>query len=347
MSANYMRPITLRRSCQACVRGKRRCDQGSPRCSRCEERGINCQYVNAPLAVSNGTRSKKPTSARAMAPVPYARVHRSLHLEIAKEYDPAAIRFLVNGMRSLPVTFAGSWKTMFIHPDLYISGLPASIRDMQILCNLHVRSKQERSPVDLTSLLHQRSADLYRRFNQSLSFEELLGCSQALLLAQCILILEKDGHPDQYSKNVSVMLDKIAGRLWEQAPIQLPSTITRRNAWIFAESVRRTIIVSLMLKSAYSLNTRNYSVRTPFVDALPFDIRTNLWEDDSNYTWTTETPEALDSMISLHGYSDAMEKGCFHDIPPFGALILAACKGKETSSIAFPPPFPYGEIEVE
>jgi hypothetical protein len=136
------------------------------------------------------------------------------------------------------------------------------------------------------------------------------------------------------------MLENVARRLWEQAPIQLPSTLTRRQAWLLAESVRRTIIVSLMLRSAYSLNTRNYSVRTPFVDALPFDVCTSLWDEDFNHLANQNFGQS-DSMISLHEYSDAMERGSVHDINNFGALILAACKGKELSGIPHPPHNPY------
>ncbi|KAJ5822578.1 hypothetical protein N7447_004918 [Penicillium robsamsonii] len=345
MTASTLKAVTLRRSCQACARSKRRCDQRWPRCTRCEAKGVNCEYVNEPLTVSNGVQKarRKPTNPSNRTPSTQSSIRPFLRLEIAKEYDGAAIRFLVNGLRAFPNTFAKSCKTMFIHPDLYASGLPASIRDMQALCKIHFQAEQQNRAGILLQLFHQRSAELYRRFNQSLSFYELLGCSQALLLAQCIVALNEGGDPEKYSENISIMLDGIAARLWEQAPVQLPPTFSRRHAWLLAESVRRTIIVSLMLKSAYSLNTRNYSVRTPFVDALPFDVRTELWDDDSNNIWAVETPEPPDTMISLHAYSNALENGHFRNVPPFGELILAACKGKEVSLIPFPPSVPYHE----
>lgn len=343
MSAGTLKPVTLRRSCQVCAKSKRRCDQRWPRCTRCETRGVSCEYVNEPLAVLNGIHKapdKRASPSHRITGTPFP-IHLPLQLEIAKGYDRAAIQFLVHGLRAFPNTFAETCKTMFVHPDLYVSGLPASIRDVQALCKLHVEADQQNRTGELLPLLHKRSAELHRRFKQSLSFDELLGCSQALLLAQCILALNGGGDPGQYSEHISVMLDGVAFRLWEQAPVQLPPTLSRRHAWLMAESVRRTIIVSLMLKSAHSLNTRNYSVRTPFVDALPFDVRTNLWDDDSDTTWAVEAPESPDAMISLHGYSSALENGHFRDVPAFGALILAACKGREVSSIPFPPPIPY------
>ncbi|KAJ5925521.1 hypothetical protein N7454_008160 [Penicillium verhagenii] len=344
MTVGPLKTVTLRRSCQACARGKRRCDQRLPQCSRCESRGANCEYVNEPLSIHNGIQKAprkraNPQTHTARTASPPIRL--PLRLEIAKEYDSSTIRFLVNELRAFPSTFAENRKTMFIHPYLYATGLPACMRDMQALCKLHVQAEQQNRKAYLLPLIRQRSVELHRRLKKSLSFDELLGCSQALLLAQCIVALNDCDNPDTYSEGISVMLEGIAVRLWEQAPVQLPPTLSRRHAWLLAESVRRTIIVSLMLKSAYSLNTRNYSVRTPFVDALPFDVRTNLWDDDSDNTWAVEAPESPDSMISLHGYSDALERGHFRDVAPFGALILAACKGKEVSSIPFPPPVPY------
>ncbi|CAM9685034.1 unnamed protein product [Phaeothamnion confervicola] len=50
--------LSRRRSCQRCVRLKKKCDGGSfsssaPRCSRCEEAGESCVYgVERPRGVS-------------------------------------------------------------------------------------------------------------------------------------------------------------------------------------------------------------------------------------------------------------------------------------------------------
>lgn len=335
--------VSLRRSCESCARGKRRCDQRWPRCTRCLDKGVDCQYLNIPLTATDVPRQslKKEISpshhiTRSSPP----RIHLPLRIEIAKVYDQSAIRFLVNGMRALPTTFAQSCKTSFVHPALYISGLPASIRDTHALCILNLKAESEDRKNIVIPLLRQKFAELYRRYSCTLSFEELLGYSQALLLIQCILALNEDDQI-QYSESVGTMLEGIGTRLWEQAPVQLPPTLSRRHAWLLAESARRTIIVSLMLRSTYSLKTKNYSARTPFVDALSFDVRTELWDEDSEHTWANHYADSPDSMISLHEYSDAMESGQVYNIPPFGALILAASKGMDVSAIPFPPQSKY------
>lgn len=43
---------TLRRACAACARTKHSCDLGTPRCSRCTKRKVQCVYANEPLRAS-------------------------------------------------------------------------------------------------------------------------------------------------------------------------------------------------------------------------------------------------------------------------------------------------------
>ncbi|KAJ5989013.1 hypothetical protein N7481_004223 [Penicillium waksmanii] len=166
--------------------------------------------------------------------------------------------------------------------------------------------------------------------------EELLGYSQALILTQCILALNED-ESNEYFEGTSVLLEWVAERLWQQAHIQLPPSLSPRHAWLLAESVRRTIIVSLMLRSAYSLHTRNYSVRTPYVDVLSFDVHMELWDNGSQQAWAEADTGSRAAMMPVNEYSDALEHGRVFDVSPFAALILAACKGKEVSGKPFPP----------
>ncbi|PYH42572.1 Zn(II)2Cys6 transcription factor domain-containing protein, partial [Aspergillus saccharolyticus JOP 1030-1] len=360
------KPPTLRRSCQACARGKRRCDQRWPRCGRCQTRRIECEYINVPLPVStsigpntmttttptpaNTSRPRKPGRSNTIT-TRTATLSLPSHLpplEITKGYSPTVISFLCAGMRQYPLTFASSLKTHFIHPDLWPSPTtpPAPLRDILTLCKHYtspLSSASHRDPHSLHLLLHQKSRILHRHITRASTFPDLLASAQALLLLQCILLLAPD-HADQqtqaYQESISDMLMSLGHRLWTQAPVQLPRTLSPRQAWLFAESVRRTIIVGFMLRSVYSLHTRNYSARTPFVDALPFDVRTGLWDAEGG-----EGPEALGAeregvwessegaLVSLHGYSGMLEQGQVHSMGAFAGLILAACRGKQIADV--------------
>ncbi|KAF7589577.1 hypothetical protein BBP40_004156 [Aspergillus hancockii] len=229
-------------------------------------------------------------------------------------------------------------KTLFIHPGLYQNpGASTALHNVQALCKLHVQASQSANPISLVHILRQNAAEVHRQAGHAASFEELLACTQALLLLQCLLILSETVADDgPYSESVSTMLSNVGRRLWQQAPIQLSHDLSPRNAWLFGESVRRTIIVAFMLRSVYSLLKRGYSVRTPFVDSLPFDVRTSLWDADPE-TWEGSTSDALQNMVSLYQYSSMLESGEVHGISPFSTLILAACKGKAATGVPYPP----------
>ncbi|THW81982.1 hypothetical protein D6D18_08560, partial [Aureobasidium pullulans] len=50
---------TLRRSCAACAKSKAKCDLGSPQCSRCIKRHIQCAYANEPLTATLTSAERK------------------------------------------------------------------------------------------------------------------------------------------------------------------------------------------------------------------------------------------------------------------------------------------------
>ncbi|KAL4900078.1 hypothetical protein BDW74DRAFT_188656 [Aspergillus multicolor] len=357
MTASNFQPQTLRRACQTCARGKRRCDQRWPRCTRCQTRGMNCEYANVPLTrepdtpagklvtaparnIPRSRRRMEMASTRGPHRAPELTIHHPLALEIPKGYESSIISFLVTGVSSLPLTFARDLKTHFIHPELWPCGastsgtLPPPIRDIHTLCQFFTQAQDTST---FLSLLRQKIVYHYKRITttSTTNFTDTLASAQALVLAQCMLIAT-EGSDVPYSETTSTMLLSLGQKLYQQAPIQLPSTLPPRRAWLFAESVRRTIIVAFMLRSVYSLQKRNYSVRTPFVDSLPFDIRTDLWDGDPHSVGMEQTEDSSDCIVSLHQYSGMLEAGIVHGISPFGGLILAACRGKAVAEIAYP-----------
>jgi hypothetical protein len=85
---------TLRRSCAACAKSKHSCDLGTPRCSRCTKRKVQCVYANEPLTAalspSDESAPSGPLAAYRFPPVdpfesypstrlPRAHVQRLIH----------------------------------------------------------------------------------------------------------------------------------------------------------------------------------------------------------------------------------------------------------------------------
>ncbi|OJJ45077.1 hypothetical protein ASPZODRAFT_674986 [Penicilliopsis zonata CBS 506.65] len=327
--------FSLRRSCQGCAKSKRRCDMAAPTCSRCAAKGLTCEYVNAPLVGGK-------VSSSAAAVVGSSQIRPPLRLEIIKTHNHAIIRFLVGEFRDFPLIFSQHMKTHFIHPTLYEGGLPPPIRSIHAVCKLHQDGRLPAGVV-LFDLLRRTSTEIHRQTKHAANFNELLACVQALILAQCALIFDDNVSSDEsseYAETTNERLVSLARQLWAQAPVQLSSTLSPYRAWVYAESVRRTIITCFVLSNVYSLRRRQYGLRTPFVDALPFDLRTALWDAPCADSWLAASAGLLpqaSTMVSLHEYTGLLLAGRVHGPSPFGGLILAACKGVSLSQVPHPP----------
>jgi hypothetical protein len=66
--ARYDRvPASRQKSCNACVRGKRRCDKRAPNCTRCAARGLDCVYQRLPHSSMTDASSVSASASAAAA----------------------------------------------------------------------------------------------------------------------------------------------------------------------------------------------------------------------------------------------------------------------------------------
>ncbi|CRG88681.1 hypothetical protein PISL3812_05715 [Talaromyces islandicus] len=352
---------SLRRSCQGCVKVKRRCDLLFPECTRCLKKGVRCQYVNIPLSTQSSSAAtenrvtKSTHHARSSADHQVASIANngndiivlrvtgsyssakcsnyfslsippSMEMEIRKARTPDIIHMVASIVQQAPVLFAQG-HSPFIHPCLYGKILPRPIREMRDLCNLCLADGRL-SSAKLYQLLQRHTLSLLQSAQKAANFEELLACVQGLVLAQCIQ-LTNDNMSDQSLNKLNDIIVHLSRKLWSEVPQELPSTMTPWRAWMFAESVRRTIIYSHIAGAAHSLRTLGYACRTPFVDALPFDSRTWLWEVKSEDQWTRLNSNVNLPMVSLYEYTTFLEFGEAQAYSNFEGVIVATCRGKE------------------
>lgn len=335
--------ITLHRACKNCVKSKRRCNLVLPQCSRCTNRGLICEYANAPAPIATTTGpslQREPRVGKTAKNQPHRVIYRPLRMEILKTHDAVIVQYLISAMRDVPVTFAKNMQTTFIHPQLYGSSCPGAIRDMFTICRWQQRSTGVRSNILLSSQLRQKSAELYRLAKAAATIEELLAYTQSLIIAQCLLLFHcdktqntKNEESDDYVDFTTGMVTGLAQYIWQKAPVHVPHILSPWRAWLLAESIRRTIIIAHIVCSTFSFKQRSYSVRTPFIEALPFDLRSSLWDASSEEVWQQQASQEPVEMVSLREYSDMLVSGRASTISKFGSVVLAACKGVSVSSI--------------
>ncbi|KAF5685737.1 hypothetical protein FDENT_6072 [Fusarium denticulatum] len=331
----------LQRSCQACVKARRRCNLASPCCERCSIKRIPCRYANepapAPIPINEKTlksivksrKLKEGHDAQSLSrllvhgvldtrlqtfirqvlsndyydgsrPPVLARLSDSrvmskpvnngiqifnpMHLEIVRVFDQRTLHHLSDILRTFPGQFAEHGKTSFIHSALYDPSLPPPLKEVRDVCySYHIAGDYlASSRLDILRLTTRRLLRLSKRTS---TFADTLAYAQAISLAQIVRLLEcHDTNDDDIERDNEEMW-ALTHRLWQHAPTQLPSSLSPWKAWLFSENVRRTIMVCNILLAVYSSLRRGYTMHSLCIEALPFDVRTKLWDADSENAW--------------------------------------------------------------
>jgi len=160
------------------------------------------------------------------------------------------------------------------------------------------------------------------------SFIDLLAKVQALVLAQIIRVFSPDPQQRALAQRYSPVLRTWTRRLWEKAPSYLSAALSSWEAWLFGESVRRTIIMSHMLQDMHQMLVQGYFVHTLFMEALPFDSRSEMWDTDS---WMEQdfVPLSSSSLVSYREYVDMWDTGLIDTNwrSDFEMMLVVGCKG--------------------
>lgn len=234
------------------------------------------------------------------------RIFNPLHLEVVRVFDQTSLHRLSDILQSFPAEFAEHNTTAFIHPGIYNTGLPPQLKEARDICYSFQVGGNYLANHRLNTL-RSTIRRLLRSATQVPSFPETLAYAQSITLAQIIRLLSStDQDSDQIERDNEDMW-ALTHTLWQNAPTQLSSTLSPWQAWLFSESVRRTIMVCNILLAVYSSLKRGYTIHSLCVEALPFDLRTQLWDVRTEEEWEvaaerTKSPAlvTLSQFTALH-----------------------------------------------
>lgn len=390
--------ITLRRSCQACIKSKRKCDLQTPLCGRCKSRRLRCVFDNEPLtsiddskptttastasvqtteslstwlllsppesedtepdeerspleedadldrplreqkllqrqqkAIANGTPSVDNPALHFVRPAP---------VPMFMTLDDATCRYLLQTLRTFPASFADQGKSLFIHPRL-MRDMPVN-RVAEKIFNLCKRATRLRSSADRLALTHDLDLRVQELINhthrEKPGTQGLLSAVQALILAQITLHLGALSTRGVGSETLSQrtrelkLLGAWSYRLWTSAPWTLPNASNTKQSWLFAESVRRTLLVSHLLTDTLAVLCTGSFKFTGFVATLPYDSRTDFWEDPEGPPAGLEVDclsGTTSTLLSFRQLVIMFEDGLLtsKDVGNFERMLLVACRG--------------------
>ena len=248
--------------------------------------------------------------------------------EIKWRNSKATICYLASKLWEFPITFVNEGRTPFIHNQLYSKRSPCQMQEAYRVCEIVSQGKRQDVEAQ-SSLLKPILEELKKERARAASFDDLLASVQALMLYLVICLFSAIPDLRRTGEEYCYLLDLWTRSLREQAPAELSHTLSAWQAWYFAESVRRTIIISHMIRGVYATLKQGYHIHTLYVEALPFDPQTLLWDAQSATAWTKCTPPTRPQMLSYREYVNGYAIGKLAPTGLFERLLLTACYGKE------------------
>ncbi|KAL7782357.1 hypothetical protein V8C43DRAFT_327043 [Trichoderma afarasin] len=243
--------------------------------------------------------------------------------------DLATIYYLATHLKAFPLTFSREAKTPFIHSSLYSQSLPKQIKDTYGVCRLYSLSI-ENSGLFCFQTLHEKVDEIINEYPTLCSFSDLLASLQALILYLLICLFDKDPQQRRFAEAHMNTLNQWTRHVWEQAPSEISGKLSPWQAWAFAESVRRSIIISYLIRGVYHLTRFGYHPHSMFVETLPFGRHTWLWDIPSRTEWTSLPPNLSQSIVSYHEYTNEFANHLIRPYHLFETLLLVIRFGKDS-----------------
>ncbi|KAI0813158.1 hypothetical protein GGR55DRAFT_639491 [Xylaria sp. FL0064] len=257
-------------------------------------------------------------------------------------YDPKTPLFYVlNRVKAFTAEMATKNTTPFIHERLYHAYRPQCIMSCFTICVLHT----SRTPGNMSMVMRALSdsvrefvnAELYRVVSTPI---EKLARSQALFLYQIIRLFDGDvtlraqGERDMgLLKSWLRELCRIRDNLGDMALLGYSSVKEQSpvawEKWIFAECVRRTIIMAYAVIGLYELlrDSEFTEPENPWAYVHRWTLGRSLWEADSSTDFQRMSKESSHFVISNFTLGDFIENGKGEDVDDFAEIFLNVYMG--------------------
>ncbi|EXJ94781.1 hypothetical protein A1O1_03179 [Capronia coronata CBS 617.96] len=318
-------PPSLRKACHACTASKRRCRPQLPKCSRCLERGLDCTYDLEPVSnlTTTGTDHILPAQHPVRQVLP-TRLYDSVaaaHADAIRSYTPQGydlqkgVQVMANPetfeltklhLRRIPLLTFQHRSTLYVHAQVLSAGEGLSAIPL-VAARSDPPSRADSTsgivPTEKRRLLSLNVRDL--TFTQFMAvFHELI----AIVLASYLDKSQTDVVASDF-QNLSELFTTWAQHFYSILPESLDSSLSAWQAWVIAESGRRTMICIDMIRGVMEILRLGYCYYRPGIEALPFDARTGLWEANSEEEWRSALASHGGEECSLMSWHEFIESG--------------------------------------
>jgi hypothetical protein len=239
------------------------------------------------------------------------------------------VRYVLQALRSFVPSMAYTGATPFLHQNLWQRYQPESYQDCVSISGLYLCKTSANTPL-ITSSINAKIAKL-RAASASWNLAEHLAAVQTLIVYQVMRLFDPSLNDQAQAQKHNYLLEAWAARLWRRSFNEPASLADCYETWVFNESLRRTVMMSVFVRCAWSLYTRDgLADQVPILARIPFTKDLQAWKSAPEEWNNNVLPELLED-DGLTAYMDFTEKWTYETevetLDPFGKLLLAACRG--------------------
>lgn len=314
-------PASLRKACHACTAAKRRCAPRLPKCARCSEKGLSCTYDLEPVTNVEAFKQAQPASHwEPLPPVVFDSIASAQHAVIQGYRpnggdDPQGLPLMANPetfalvaerLKTIPLLTFQHRSTPFVHAQV----LRTENRDHATTPGtLAAEISSER---DLTrDVLESEQQQLLSLNIHQLTFTGFLAAFHRLtaILLSPVLGQDQGVAPPTLSEPLVDLCSKWIQHFYTILPRTLSTNLSAWQAWVIAESSRRTLIFIAFVEAVLEIMRTGYCRYRPMLESLPFDARTGLWEANTEEEWQAAVANHGGSECSLMSWAEFTERG--------------------------------------
>lgn len=258
------------------------------------------------------------------------------------------IVYTVKQLKSYPSLFARQGQTPFIHSHLWRDTLPRAIQDVLGACALYGEKGQTNQPLvfGVITAAADRLINDYQLVGITATAQ--LAAVQALILYQIIRLFDGDIRQRADAERANPTLKDWTRQLQDRMqrtedpspsvdstsrkpPVTSVATGSWHN-WVFAESLRRTVIVSHMLQALFSFLKNGWQTESREFHKLSFFAQKALWAAPSEYYWQSALKEYPALPIQFHSWDLDVANAKALDMDDLGMLMMVLMKGVDYAS---------------
>ncbi|KAI1099410.1 hypothetical protein F4804DRAFT_85130 [Jackrogersella minutella] len=257
--------------------------------------------------------------------------------------DPSSrIAYAMNAFKTLHATLARNNSTMYMHSHLYVDNTPRCILQAFSMCVLYT-NQTEATRGFVLKILHENVNDLKQTASgTALNPQEKLARVHAMIVYQTIRLFDGDITLGQQADNDLFLLEawngelrKLRDNLDELAELD---AIELRNKppeswerWLFAESVRRTYVACLSLRTFWDLLKGRTEEDVADPDNWRYihrwSLSRHLWAATNSFDFYRAWKEKPMWIISAFYFDEFVRTGKGDDIDDFALVFLVLSFG--------------------